>query len=94
MLVCNYCSVWYHCDCVGLSEDEAKMIPDYKCNDCVKCGRDELIIPGITKIIIINTNMLMHRRFLNDSRNYSTEGIYYNIMCMYMYCNYYCLLLT
>ena len=42
MIECNICACWYHCNCVGMTEDEAKKLKemnefwmcDYKgCND-------------------------------------------------------------
>ncbi|KAJ8264107.1 hypothetical protein GJAV_G00145260 [Gymnothorax javanicus] len=31
---CDLCSNWYHGDCVGITEKEAKKMDDYICNEC------------------------------------------------------------
>lgn len=34
MIICERCEVWYHGDCVGITEKQAKNIPDYFCKQC------------------------------------------------------------
>lgn len=34
MIQCDTCEIWYHGSCVGIEEDEADLIEEYKCDLC------------------------------------------------------------
>ncbi|KAK8794419.1 hypothetical protein WA171_003542 [Blastocystis sp. BT1] len=34
MICCNSCNNWYHCECVGVNEDEAKQMDNFICEFC------------------------------------------------------------
>ena len=36
MIICDWCTTWYHGDCVGVKEGEYKRGERYKCTDCKK----------------------------------------------------------
>lgn len=51
MILCNFCEVWYHGECVGLSAKELDKIADYSCPTCEKLGKGKTtwISGNITK---------------------------------------------
>jgi hypothetical protein len=34
MICCDACDVWYHADCIGLKESEAKKLKKFRCSNC------------------------------------------------------------
>ena len=36
MVQCDRCAEWYHCDCQGLKEEDAKKLDEFKCSNCLK----------------------------------------------------------
>ena len=41
MIMCDYCSEWYHFDCIGIQVVLAESIDSYKCHHCLDKGTDE-----------------------------------------------------
>ena len=51
MVFCGGCSQWYHLDCVGLSEEQARAAVDWRCGYCLSAPKGDgmcswnLVIP-------------------------------------------------
>jgi len=42
MVVCDECQEWFHLDCLGLTEDEARALPSFVCGWCRSTHQVEL----------------------------------------------------
>ena len=54
MIMCDYCGEWYHLECIGVSEEQAIHLKQYRCNACLSQGRASLMYdPGNLSIELV-----------------------------------------